>query len=291
MRLKEIYNNPDKLIISYEVFPPKDAEISNKTDLLLQELKVLAKYNPSFISVTYGAGGSTRDKTLELVLRIKKELNICPLPHFTCVGTDKDEILQYIKEIQNANIKNILALRGDPPKGESKFIKPENGFGYANELVEFIKSNTDISIAVAGYPEGHQECASLEKDIVNLKKKIDSGAEAIITQLFYDNNYFFDFLEKTQKIGINVPIIPGVLVIANVAQIKKMTSMCGCTIPDKLMEKLRQYQDDTDSIKKIGIEYAIAQCRELIANKVPGLHFCTLNKSSATSSVLKELVN
>ncbi|EKE02686.1 MAG: Methylenetetrahydrofolate reductase [uncultured bacterium] len=291
MKLKEIYNSK-KPVISYEIFPPKGEfpEIEPKIDALFQELKVLSKYNPSFISVTYGAGGSTREKTLELVLKVKNELNIQPLPHFTCVGTEIDQTLEYIKQVQNAGIENILALRGDPPKGETKFVKPKNGFGYANELVEFIKSHTDLGIAVAGYPEGHQECVSFEQDIVNLKKKVDAGSDVIITQLFYDNNYFLNYLDKTQKAGINIPIVPGVMIITNVAQIERMISMCGCTIPDKLMAKLKEYQDDNKAVREIGIEYAINQCKELLENGVPGLHFCTLNKSFATDSVLKELV-
>ena len=253
------------------------------------QIKILSKYNPSFISVTYGAGGSTRDRTLELVLKIKNELNIQPLPHFTCVGTERDGILKYLKEVKDANINNILALRGDPPQGETEFRKPENGFGYANELVEFINANTDLGIAVAGYPEGHTECESLEQDIVNLKRKADAGAEVIITQLFYDNNYFFKFLEKTQKAGISIPIVPGILIITNFAQVEKMTSMCGCTIPSNLKEKLRKYQNDNNAVKEIGIEHATSQCRELLTNKVPGLHFCTLNKAFATDEVLKQL--
>jgi len=198
MKLKEIYNSK-KPVISYEIFPPKGegAELKVKIETLFQELNTLLKYNPSFISVTYGAGGSTRERTLELVLKVKNELNIQPLLHFTCVGTEKEQTHQYIKEVQDAGIENILALRGDPPKGETKFVKPENGFGYANELVEFISFHTDLGIAVAGYPEGHQECASFEQDIINLKKKVDAGADVIITQLFYDNAFFFNYLEKS----------------------------------------------------------------------------------------------
>ncbi|OGI30737.1 MAG: methylenetetrahydrofolate reductase [NAD(P)H] [Candidatus Melainabacteria bacterium RIFOXYA12_FULL_32_12] len=290
MKLKEIYNSK-KPVISYEIFPPKGegAELKVKIETLFQELNTLLKYNPSFISVTYGAGGSTRERTLELVLKVKNELNIQPLLHFTCVGTEKEQTHQYIKEVQDAGIENILALRGDPPKGETKFVKPENGFGYANELVEFISFHTDLGIAVAGYPEGHQECASFEQDIINLKKKVDAGADVIITQLFYDNAFFFNYLEKAHKAKIDVPIIPGIMIITNVSQVERMTTMCGCTIPDKIMSKLKEYQDDNKAVSEIGIEYAINQCKELLASDVPGLHFCTLNKASATDRVLKEL--
>lgn len=290
MKLKEIYK-PDKTVITYEIFPPKGdfSEIESKTKALLEELRLLAEFNPAFISVTYGAGGSTRDKTLDLVFRIKKEFNIMPLPHFTCTGTEKSGIFQYIKTIQDAKISNILALRGDPPQGEAKFIKSENGFGYANELVEFIKDNTDLGIAVAGYPEGHQECLSIDQDIINLKRKVDAGADIIITQLFYDNKFFFNFLEKIRNAGINIPVIPGILPITNVSQIEKMTVMCGCTVPDGLMKKLRTYKDDNNAVREIGIEYAVKQCRELIENNAPWLHFCTLNKAFSTKRILEEL--
>ena len=290
MKLKEIYNS-QKPVISYEIFPPKGepSEMKEKIEALLQELEVLSEYKPSFISVTYGAGGSTRDKTFELVLKIKDKLHIQALPHFTCVGSEKDEILQNIKEIQHANIENIFALRGDPPKGETKFIKPKNGFGYANELVDFIRANTNLGIAVAGYPEGHPESESLEKDLVNLKRKVDAGADIVITQLFFNNEFFFNFVERARKTGINIPIVPGILPITNYAQAEKMASMCGCTIPDDLATKLRQHQDDNKAIRDIGIEHATKQIKELIANNVPGIHFYILNKSYSTKNILKEL--
>jgi len=285
MNLKNIYNSKNP-VISYEIFPPKTI---NDTESLFQELKQLSEFNPAFISVTYGAGGSTREKTLELVLRIRDELNICPIPHFTCVNTTKTEILAYLKEIQNADIKNILALRGDPPGKEGKFVKIPDGFGYASELIEFIRSNTDLGILAAGYPEGHHECKSLEQDIINLKKKVDAGANVIITQLFYDNAAFLNFLEKINKAGIKVPVIPGILPMTSLAQIQKIASLCSAKIPDNLMQKLINYQDDSEAVKKIGIDYAIEQCRELIENNISGLHFYTLNKSFAVKSVLQEL--
>jgi methylenetetrahydrofolate reductase (NADPH) len=290
MKLKEIYNS-QKPVISYEIFPPKGQpeEMPGKISALMQELNELAAFDPSFISVTYGAGGSTRDKTLELVLKIKNELNIKPLPHFTCVGTEKDEILHYLKEVQDSGIEDIFALRGDPPQGQEKFIKPENGFGYANELVKFIRMNSTLGIAVAGYPEGHLECESLEKDLFNLKQKVEAGADIVVTQLFYNNALFFDFVDKARNIGINVPIVPGILPITNFSQVERMTSMCGCTIPDELFSKLKRYQDDNNSIKAIGLEYATQQCSDLISNNVPGIHFYTLNKAFAVKSVLQNL--
>jgi len=290
MKLKEIYNT-DKPVISFEVFPPKtDAQNYNdKIDTLFGELKILSKYKPAFISVTYGAGGSTRDKTLELVVKIKKELGLQPTPHFTCVGASKAEILEYIKEVEGAGIENILALRGDPPKGQDHFVKPKDGFGYANELVEFIKAHTNLSIAVAGYPEVHPEAKSAHDDLINLKRKVDSGADAVITQVFFDNRYYFEYVERARKAGISVPIVPGILPITNISQVERMVAMSGTKIPLDLTNSLKKFENYPDAVKELGIEYAINQCKELLGNNVSGIHFYPLNKSFATDHVLKEL--
>lgn len=294
MKLKEIYagrtgKNP---AISFEIFPPKgnNEDSEKKTEELFSELKILSRHNPSFISVTYGAGGGTREKTFELVLKIKNELNITPMPHFTCVGSSRSEILAYIKEIEKAKINNILALRGDPPKGEEKFTKPVDGFGYANELVSFIKDSVELGIAVAGYPECHQECDCIEKDIENLKRKVDSGADVIITQVFYDNVKFFDYVEKIRKAGITLPVIPGILPITNLSQIEKIVSMCSCSLPEGLKRSLKNNENDKEAIKELGIEYAVTQCRELTEFGVKGIHFYTLNKAYAVDRVLSELL-
>lgn len=291
MKLKEIYNS-NKPIVSFEIFPPKaqnSAELNQKINELFDELRILAKFNPAFISVTYGAGGSTREATLDIVTRIKNELEIPPMPHFTCVGSSKDNILEYLKKIENAGIENILALRGDPPKGDTCFIKPKDGFGYANELVEFIKSNTNLGVAVAGYPECHLECCSLEKDIENLKRKIDCGADIAITQVFYDNNCYFEFVEKARKQGINIPIIPGILPITSFSQIERISTLSGCKLPDELSQKLAENKDDKEAIKQIGIGFAVKQTNELLESSVSGIHFYPLNKASAVKSVLENI--
>ena len=291
MKLKEIYKS-QKTAISFEVFPPKTKspeEKEYKIRMLLEELKKLSGYNPAFISVTYGAGGSTRETTFELVLKIKKELNIQPMPHFTCVGSTKDYILQYIQEFEKNGIENILALRGDPPKGEKKFVKPDNGFGFANELVKFIKSRTKLGIGVAGYPECHPECCSLDKDIQNLKKKVDAGAETVITQLFYNNECYFNFVEKAILNGINVPIIPGILPITAYNQLERIVALSGCSLPIEFKKKLEGNKDNPEVITAIGIEFAIVQCRELLEKGAMGLHFYTLNKAFAVKKVLDEL--
>lgn len=291
MKLKEIYNT--KLpVISFEVFPPKvkkSDELNAKIQILLDELVELKKYSPAFISVTYGAGGGTRETTFNLVLRIKNDLNIQPMPHFTCVGSGRDEILQYIKKFEENGIDNILALRGDPPKGQENFVKPKDGFGFANELVGFIKSNTNLGIGVAGYPECHPDCCSLEIDIKNLKRKVDSGAEAIITQLFFDNECYYNFFEKTKNAGIDIPIIPGILPITSYNQIDKIVSLSGCAIPENYRNDLEENKGDPDSIKAIGLDFAVKQCKELIEFGVPGIHFYTLNKSFGVNNVLERL--
>lgn len=288
MKLSQIYKSDD-IVISYEIFPPKalNSNLNEKINTLINELKILAKFNPAFISVTYGAGGSNQDTSLQIVLKIKKELNILPMPHFTCVGATREKIQEYLHIIEKEGIENILALRGDPPKGELTFTKPANGFGHANELVQFIKNSTNLSIAVAGYPEKHPECASIEQDIQNLKRKIDNGAEIVITQLFYDNNIFYDFVEKATKAGINVPIIPGILPMTSFKQIEKISSLGSCYIPKELIDNLNKNQNNNDEMFKIGTDFAIKQCQELIDNKIKGLHFYTLNKAHATKHILE----
>lgn len=291
MKLKDLYSST-KPVISFEIFPPRSSEeqAESKISELMEELKILAKHNPSFISVTYGAGGSTQDRTFNIVLRVKEELGITPLPHFTCVGYGKQKILDHIRKINEAGISNILALRGDPPKGQDTFIKPEDGFGYASELVSFIKSNFDMGIAVAGYPETHQEALSPQSDITNLAHKVSCGGDTVITQVFYDNSIYFDFVEKAKKAGVTAPIVPGILPVTSLPQIEKIVSMCSCSLPKKLTDRLYDKADDAEAVKEIGIEYAIEQCRELLQARVPGIHFYTLNKAYATDRVLKALI-
>jgi len=291
MKLKEIYNS-QKPVISFEIFPPKAQsaeELDSKIKDLFSELNVLAKFNPAFISVTYGAGGSTREATLDIVVKVKNELKIQPMPHFTCVGSSKEDILEYLKSIEQAGIENILALRGDPPKGEKCFVKPKDGFGYANELVEFIKSNTNLSIAVAGYPECHTECCSLDEDTKNLAAKVDAGADVIITQLFYDNDSWFNFIDKTIEKGINIPIIPGILPLTSYSQLERIVSLSGCKLPKDLTQKLEKHKEDKEAVKQIGIEFAVKQVNELLDSGVKGIHFYPLNKSATVKAVLENI--
>lgn len=284
MKLKDIYNS-DKTVISYEVFPPKDDFDGKKLLNLFEELHKLLEFSPSIISVTYGAGGSNQNESVEIIRRIKNDLNIIPMPHFTCVSTCENNIKDYLKTLETLGIENILALRGDIP--ENKDICHD--FKYASELVKCIKNESSLSVAVAGYPEGHKEAESLDIDIEYLKKKADLGAEVIYTQLFFNNEHFFSFKEKCMKNGINIPIIPGILPVTNYKTLEKMATLCKVEIPTGMSETLFIHKDDKEYIKNFGIEYASKQCEELIESGAEGLHFYTLNKSHAVSKILSNL--
>lgn len=257
--------------------------------MLYETIEKLKELNPAFVSVTYGAGGSTRQKTVDLVVKIKKEIGIESMAHITCVGSTREEIDCILQEIKEGGIENILALRGDPPKGEKEFKPVEGGFRYASELVAFIKRRYDFCIGVAGYPEGHKESPSLEKDIEYLKKKVDAGADFIITQLFFDNTLFFNFLKRTERAGIRVPVIPGIMPIINFGQVKRFTEMCGATIPEALLSKLEAVKDDPEAVEALGVEHATRQCEELLRAGISGIHFYTLNRSRATWKVVTNL--
>ena len=272
---------------SFEFFPPKD---SDGFDQLFKTIDNLKPLNPAFVSVTYGAGGSTRSKTIDLVGRIKKEIGLESMAHLTCVGHNSDEILNVLGDIKKQNVDNVLALRGDPPAGEINFTKPKNGFGYAVELVQFMCERFSFCIGVAGYPEGHPESSNRKEDLFHLKKKVLAGASFIVTQLFFDNKYYFDFVANLRNIGIDVPVIPGIMPIVNLKQIKRFTKMCGATVPHDLMVRLEAVQDDPESVYQIGVDHAANQCRKLLMQGAPGVHFYTLNRSRATLSVLERLV-
>ena len=286
MNFTQFYKDSKKPRYSFEIFPAKDVA---GTETLLQNLRELSAFDPAYISVTYGAMGSTQDLTRSLVLRISKELKLATAFHFTCVGSTRDSIKSYVEDLKKEGVDLIVALRGDPPAGATEFKKPENGFGYANELVAYLKNLGGFSMAVAGYPEKHIEAPSKEIDLQNLKRKVDAGADVIMTQLFFDNQDFFDFEKRCRAIGIQIPIIPGIMPIVNVKQIEKITKMCGAKIPDSLHQKLIKHQDDPQAIIQIGIDHAVAQCRELLKNGSPGIHFYTLNKAYSCRKVIEAL--
>lgn len=276
MKLREIYNT-DKTVISFEVFPPKE-----NSEKLLEEIKVLKHHNPAFISLTYGAGGN-ENKSFELLKQIK-DTGINVMPHFTCISTTKKNIERNINKLIDLKIENILALRGDIPENK-KFQKHD--FNYASDLVEFIKHKTNLSIGVAGYPEGHIESPDLDTDINYLKDKVDKGADAIFTQLFFDNNNFYKFIDKTEKAGINIPIIPGIMPIISKKQVEKMVKLANITVPPNVQENICKLKDK--DLIEFGIEYASFQCEELIKNGIKGLHFYTLNKSYSTNEILNNI--
>ena len=271
---------------SFEFFPPKT---DDGFEQLFQTIENLKSWNPGYVSVTYRAGGSTRTKTLDLVGRIKHQIGLEGMAHLTCVGHTTDEIRSILDRLKEDGIENILALRGDPPKGEDSFVKTKNGFGFGSELVGFISKHYSFCLGVAGYPEGHIESPDLKIDLDNLKRKLDAGADFIVTQLFFDNRYFFDFLERARASGIQVPIIPGIMPIINAKQTQRFTKMCGASIPPELMERLEQNQEDAAAVRQIGVEHATTQCDELLKSGVPGIHFYTLNQSKATLAILENL--
>ena len=289
MKIKDLYG-AGKVVISFEFFPPKTDEGELRLFEVVRELKEL---NPSFISVTYGAMGTTRANTLRIVAKIKKEIGIEAAAHLTCVAHTKDEIEKVLSDLQSAGIENIVALRGDPPKGETEFKPIPNGFKHASELVAFIRTHARFSrvfsIAVAGYPEGHIECSDKEQDLRNLKHKVEQGADAVVTQLFFDNQKYFDFERRAKKMGINVPIIAGIMPETQGPQIQKFAQMCGASIPKEMSDAIQKYGDDQVSIEAYGIEYATRQCKELIRAGIAGLHFYTLNKSKSTRQIYQNL--
>ncbi|MEN6463994.1 MAG: methylenetetrahydrofolate reductase [NAD(P)H] [Syntrophaceae bacterium] len=262
--------------LSFEVFPPVREGNLEKLFTAIGEIR---KLKPDFISVTYGAGGGTRDMTLEIASTVKNRFKQEVLAHLTCVGSKKEDIARILDDFKREGIENIMALRGDPPRGETRFQRTEGGFGYANELVDFIRQRDDFCIGVAGYPEGHPEAPSLEEDLKNLKRKVSAGADFIITQLFFDNQDFYRFRDKAAAIGISVPIIPGIFPLLSFKQIPRIVSLGGASIPAALEGRLRDLEDSPEDSEKFGIDYAIGQCRDLLENGVPGLHICCMNRS------------
>ena len=276
-------------VISFEFFPPKTDE--GDRALLERTLPALMALKPHFCSVTYGAGGSTRDKTLMIVDRIQRQHGLTAMAHLTCVNSTKEQLADVLAEARRLGITNILALRGDPPGGTGEFTKIEGGFEYSYELVRFIREVGGFSIGTAGFPEGHIACkAGKDVDWRHLKNKIDHGADFVLTQLFFDNADYFEFRDFLQKkLDVKVPLCPGVLPILSTAQIKRFTTLCGAQIPSKMMERLEQLGDNDEAVTQFGIEHATRQCEELLRNGAPGIHFYTLNKTRSTTEIVKNL--
>ncbi len=275
-------------VISCEFFPPKTSK--GDANLLWKTVPQLNIQNPAYVSVTYGAGGSTRDKTLEIVDAIQRECGITAMAHLSCVGQTIADIAIFLDEARLRGIRNVLALRGDPPAGEKEFVKLEGGFEFAYELIEFIRLRGDFSIGTAGFPEGHIACTEgSEVDWQRLKAKVDVGADFVITQLFFDNADFFRFRDYLRGIGMDVPIIAGILPIRSGPQIWQFAKLCGVKLTPRICRYIDELGDDEDAVGDFGVEYASAQCRELLEADVDGLHFYTLNKSHSTVRVVDNL--
>jgi len=272
--------------ISFEFFPPKGEE---GVDRLFATVAELAPFAPAYVSVTYGAGGSTRQLTVDLVGRIQRDVGIEAMAHLTCVGATQEELGSVLDQIEAAGVQNVIALRGDPPKGSTTFVKTEGGFGHASELVSFVKKRGKFCIAAACYPEKHPEAISLEHDLEMAKHKVDVGADFLITNLFFDNADYFDFVKRARAIGITVPIVPGIMPVTNVSQIKRFTATCGASMPEALLQRLEPVAADTDAVVEIGVQHALAQCQDLLARGAPGIHFYTLNRSKATVEILRRM--
>lgn len=270
-------------VVSFEFFPPKTAE---GVESLYRTVEELRPCRPSFVSVTYGAGGGTRDRTLELVTRIQRELGIVTMAHLTCVGSTREEIGDVLLRLRDGGIQNILALRGDPPKGEKEFRPVPGGFQYASELVAYVRDKGfDFCVGAACYPEGHVENRDLEADLRNLGAKVAAGVDFLVSQLFFDNEDYRAFVRRARSAGILVPIVPGLMPVTNVSQTERFTQMCGARIPQELNRRLRIVANDPAAVVATGVQWSVDQGRSLLRDGAPGLHFYTLNRSSATLAV------
>ena len=275
-------------MVSFEFFPTKTEE--GERALLEKTIPALRELHPDFCSVTYGAGGGTREKTLGIVDRIQREQQITAMAHLTCVNATIEETRTVLEQTRALGIKNILALRGDPPDGGAEFVKTEGGFEYSYQLVQHIRESGAFSIGVAGFPEGHIACREGKLvDWQRLKAKIDHGADFVITQLFFDNRHYFECRDFLAGQGVTVPIVPGILPILSTSQIKRFVGLCGAELPGALLSELERRGDDDEAVSQFGIDYATRQCEELLREGAPGLHFYTLNKARSTTAVIRNL--
>jgi methylenetetrahydrofolate reductase (NADPH) len=271
---------------SFEFFPPQtDAGVTS----LFATLEKLKPLDPAFVSITYGAGGSSRPRTVEFAKRIKNEIGLEVLAHLTCASASADELRTTLKELEAGGIENVLALRGDPPKGSEAFVAHEAGFNYASDLVALLEREFDFCIGGAAYPEKHPEATSLHADLDALERKVNAGARFLITQLFFDNRHYFDFVARVRARGITVPILPGIMPITNYDQIDRFTKSCGATIPIGLRTELEARREEPEAVAELGVAFATLQCVELLDGGAPGIHFYTLNKSPATRAVVSAL--
>jgi methylenetetrahydrofolate reductase (NADPH) len=286
MRIDEIFETKGEPVFSFEFFPPKTDEGEAN---LFRALGELRKLKPDYVSVTYGAGGTTRDRTLDIVSRIREEYEMEAMAHFTCVNATVSELRATLDEMRTRGMENVLALRGDPPQGETRWTKTEGGLEYSRELVELISSDYDFSIGAACFPETHVHATDAESDLRYLKEKVDAGARFLITQLFFENAVYDDFVARAREIGIDVPIVPGIMPVTNVTQITRIAELSGSEMPRRLAEQLEARADDPQAVLEFGVAYATLQCADLLAKGAPGIHFYTLNRSPATRAILSAL--
>jgi methylenetetrahydrofolate reductase (NADPH) len=285
MKITEIFRQ-QKRTFSFEFFPPRD-EIS-ALDFGIN-IGQLINLDPSFVTVTYGAGGSTQERTFAIVDYLQNKIGLTCMAHYTCVNASKERIRKDIGYLNKIGIQNLMLLRGDPPQGTNKFTDNPDGFNHASDLISFVKKLGDFCVGGAAYPEKHVEAKNFEEDLKNLKTKINAGANFLVTQLFFINDLYLNFIELTRKHGINCRIIPGIIPITNFNQIKKFISLTGATIPEELISQIEPYQDNPEKIYQIGLDYAIRQCRDLLNRGAPGLHFYTLNKSRAAVEIFESI--
>lgn len=287
MRIRELYDRTEPTI-SFEFFPPKNAE--GEETLFRDVAPALAKLGPSFFSVTYGAGGGTRDSTLRIVARIRRDFGVEAMSHLTCVGSTKAMLGEVLDQAHALGIDNILALRGDPPKGQTEFHAVEGGFGHALDLIRFVKERGTFGIGAACYPEGHIECWNKHDDWDRAAEKVEAGAEFLVTQLFYDWSDFLDMQDYLRhKRGVKVPIVPGVLPFLGAEQIKRFTTLCGSKIPGPMRKRLEHFQADDESVRKLGVEACTEICRKLLDAGVAGIHFYCLNRVASCAEILRNL--
>ncbi len=288
MRFAELYAGTDGPHISFEVFPPKtDAAMMS----LRRVLPELIELQPSYMTVTYGALGTTRERTLEIASLLKGEYGMEAACHLTCVGSSRADLDRILDDILGAGLDNIVALRGDPPRGEAQFVPPPDGYAHANELVAHIRRRLGdrLGLAVAGYPEKHVESLDRDSDLRYLKNKVEAGADLVITQLFYDNRHFFSFADEARALGVEKPIVPGLLPVLSAKQVRRITSLCGSTIPPALQAELEAAGDDDGRAEEVGIRQCVAQGSELLRRGVPGIHFYVLNKSNHMRRIMEQL--
>ncbi len=272
--------------ISLELFPPKSSEGKEQ---FMKVVKDLSAYDPLYVSITYGAGGTTRERTFNTLKWIKEGTNLDVMSHLTCIGATKASMDSLLRSFQNWGIENVLALRGDPPRDVADFDPTKGEFKYARDLVEYVKGYNHFSIAVAVYPEGHRQSPSIEMDMEYTKQKIDAGADFGITQMFFDNRYYYEFMERAERFGITIPILPGIMPIIDCKKIKELAGLCSTTVPQSILDRMEPVMDLPEEMRKLGVEFAVRQCEDLIKQGVRYLHFYTLNRSDSVGEILTAL--